>query len=220
MTLICIVIFWMFMALRPANAGMQGNLPTPVQALPKYPPVICVAPDWVTEICEDRQTPLPKSNPLRAFARERAPKVRTVLYDEPGGELSAHVARWQALAQSDDDVEIRGPCDSACTLIMGYVPTERLCFGEYASLRFHPVRDAITDTPLEKSTKWMINSYPQDIRLWIESKGGWEKMALMQMWTLSASKLWAMGYRKCEPEAAPVPWTKRDAMKNYRSQWN
>jgi len=71
MTLICIAIFIVFMALRPANAGMQGNLPTPVQALPKYPPVICVAPDWVTEICEDRQTPLPKSNPLRENGRQR-----------------------------------------------------------------------------------------------------------------------------------------------------
>jgi hypothetical protein len=40
-----------FMALRPASAGMQGNLPRPVQALPKYPPVVCVAPNWAIEVC-------------------------------------------------------------------------------------------------------------------------------------------------------------------------
>jgi hypothetical protein len=27
------------------------------------------------------------------------------------------------------------------------------------------------------------------------------------MWKLSAEELWALGYRKCEPEASPVPVT-------------
>jgi hypothetical protein len=36
---------------------MQGNLPTPVQALPKYPPVVCVAPNWAITPCRDRQQP-------------------------------------------------------------------------------------------------------------------------------------------------------------------
>jgi hypothetical protein len=33
----------------------QGKLPKPVQRLPHYPPVVCVAPNWATEPCEDRQ---------------------------------------------------------------------------------------------------------------------------------------------------------------------
>jgi len=45
----------------------QGNLPKPVQKLPAYPPVACVAPDWSVKSCGDRQTPLPHPNPLRAF---------------------------------------------------------------------------------------------------------------------------------------------------------
>jgi len=32
----------------------QGNLPKPVQKLPAYPPVVCVAPNWATEPCEAR----------------------------------------------------------------------------------------------------------------------------------------------------------------------
>ena len=71
----------------------QGNLPKPVQKLPAYPPVACVATNWTVEECEDRQTPLPKSNPLRAFARAPS-KSKTVLYDEPGGEVTAHWQRW------------------------------------------------------------------------------------------------------------------------------
>jgi hypothetical protein len=34
--------------------AQQGNLPAPVQKLPPYPPVVCVAPNWATEPCEDR----------------------------------------------------------------------------------------------------------------------------------------------------------------------
>src|SRR5262249_16863483 len=34
----------------------QGRLPKPVQKLPAYPPVVCVAPNWATESCADRRT--------------------------------------------------------------------------------------------------------------------------------------------------------------------
>jgi hypothetical protein len=58
-----------------------------------------------------------------------------VLYHEPGGIIQDHVKRFQTLAASGDDVEIRGPCVSACTLIMAFVPSDRICFGKAASLR-------------------------------------------------------------------------------------
>jgi hypothetical protein len=52
-----------------------------------------------------------------------------------------------------------------------------------------------------ETTKWMLNRYPQDIRIWIR-----------ELWTLSAAELWAMGYQKCAPEPPPVPMThKSDA---------
>jgi hypothetical protein len=118
----------------------QGNLPKPVQKLPAYPPVACVTTDWAFESCEDRQTPLPKPNPLRAFAR-RTPRLTTVLYDELGGDYWEHWRRFKALADSGDDVEIRGSCVSGCTVVMIHVPSDRLCFGEGASLQFHVARE-------------------------------------------------------------------------------
>jgi len=184
----------------------QGNLPKPVQKLPAYPPVACVALDWSIESCGDRQTPLPHPNPLRAFAR-RAPESITVLYDEPGGDYWEHWRRFKALADSGNDVEIRGSCASGCTVIMIHVPSDRLCFGEGASLQFHIARNGKTGTPdLEFTRDNMVNQYPQDIRAWIIAKGGVEKMNIQQMWKLDASELWDMGYRKCE--------------KNYLPQWN
>jgi hypothetical protein len=215
----------LFLATGAAHAiEYQGNLPKPVQKLPAYPPVVCVAPNWESEPCEDRQTPLPNPNPLRAFAR-KIPRLTTVLYYEHGGDVLEHWNRFLKLAGSGDDVEIRGACVSACTLIMAHIPSDRLCFGENASLQFHPSRSPKTGEPDISngwgSTLWMINQYPQDIRLWIQNKGGWEKMALQQMWTLDASELWRMGYRKCEvglpATLRPNPYP--DALKNYRPQW-
>jgi hypothetical protein len=53
----------------------------------------------------------------------------------------------------------------------------------------------------------MLNNYPQDIRRWIIARGGVDKMSVAQFWTLDAAELWAMGYRRCEAEAPPVPMT-------------
>jgi hypothetical protein len=53
----------------------------------------------------------------------------TVLYLEGGGFIHEHMQRWREVRQTDADIEIRGPCFSACTLIMAVVPKERLCFG-------------------------------------------------------------------------------------------
>ena len=52
-----IVAFAFFAAVPVAQAGMQGNLPAPVQKLPPYPPVVCVASNWATESCESRRPP-------------------------------------------------------------------------------------------------------------------------------------------------------------------
>src|SRR5262249_35676451 len=86
--------------------------------------------------------------------------------------------RWQALAASGDDVEIRGPCVSACTLIVAFVPTDRICFGEAASLQFH-MAGHVNQEPSIDTARWMLNQYPQDIRLWIRAKGGVEEDDLL-----------------------------------------
>jgi hypothetical protein len=163
------------------------------------------------ELCALKTKPIPKeqeetkSQPSAEPAKQAKPK--TVLYNEPGGIISDHWKRWQALALSGDDVEIRGACTSACTLIMAHIPNDRLCFGESASLQFHASRNATSGEPSISTTQWMINSYPQDIRRWIIAKGGVEKMTIEQAWTLSAPELWAMGYRRCEAEAPPALMT-------------
>src|SRR5262249_15798841 len=94
---------------------MNGKLCWPVE------PVTCLKPNGETEPCESRQIPLPQPRPSDAPASVPLPK--TVLYYEPGGIFQDHMKRWQKLAESGDDVEIRDACMSGCTLIMMHIPS-------------------------------------------------------------------------------------------------
>jgi hypothetical protein len=216
-----LVLALLLVAIRPAPA-QQGNLPKPVQSLPAYPPVRCVTVDWTVESCEWRQVQAAVEGVeavAKAWAKAAKSEIpRYVLRDEPGGEYWEHWNRFKAIADSGDLVEIRGACLSACTLVMVHVQKDHLCFGEGASLQFHVSRHAETGEPdPDFTTRMMVNQYPQDIRKWILTKGGVAKMTIAQMWTLRAADLWSMGYPKCEPEASPVPMTKKATQ--YRPRW-
>jgi hypothetical protein len=88
-------------------------------------------------------------------------------------------------------------CQSACTLVMSNVPRERICFSATGYLNFHWASVADGKIASREYTQWMIESYPADIRAWIEAKGGINKMPVWWMWKLTAPELWKMGYRKC-----------------------
>ena len=87
---------------------------------------------------------------------------------------------------------------SACTLVTAYIPKDRICFSDRAVLAFHHSWFAETGEINPKGTKWMIDSYPADIRGWIVAYGGLAKMPIgSSYWTLPAKELWEMGYRRC-----------------------
>ena len=114
-----------------------------------------------------------------------------------GGPIIENWSYWKAVGDGGAQVEIRGGCYSACTLVMSHIPKERLCFGERASLNFHLAREVNNGPRNFEATWWMITKYPKDIREWIVEKGGLYKMPYNGFWTLPAKDLWAMGYRRC-----------------------
>jgi hypothetical protein len=125
---------------------------------------------------------------------------KTVLQGEAGGKLDEHWYRFKAMNAAGVEVEVRGRCQSACTLITGVIPKSRLCFGENSLLAIHWAREGSWNGPLSyKSTQWVLDHYPDDIREWINSLGGIDKMPQVGWWVLPASTLWAMGYRRCAP---------------------
>jgi hypothetical protein len=103
---------------------------------------------------------------------------------------------WQKIGFDGGQVEVLDKCISACTILTAFIPKDRLCFGEKAFLAFHLVRDP-DGKPYPWGTQWMISKFPADIQNWINAKGGVEKMTVESFWTLPASDLWKMGYRRC-----------------------
>ena len=95
--------------------------------------------------------------------------------DDVGGRIGTYVEAYSAVRSSGDRVVIDGACLSACTLVLGIVPRERICVTSRAMLGFHaawmpgpsgkPVRSAVGTQAL-----WEI--YPPHLRRWINARGG------------------------------------------------
>src|SRR5262245_6446522 len=127
---------------------------------------------------------------------------KITLHYENGGHLGEHWDRFKLYADRNDEVELLGPCYSACTFVMSLLTRDRICFGEKASLHFHMARYSdgpYKGKPAYAATHLMYQSYPDDIRAWLDRKGGEKEMPFNEYWTLLATDLWKMGYRKCTP---------------------
>jgi hypothetical protein len=127
-----------------------------------------------------------------------------VVNNDHGGLLLEYMARWSKVAAKGGQVEVLGLCLSACTILTAYIPKDRLCFGKDGALGFHMARrgrslDDSSPDPSPETTERMIELYPAtDIRKRIMDYGGVKGMPTIGWWTLPASELWKMGYRKCK----------------------
>jgi hypothetical protein len=90
------------------------------------------------------------------------------VFDNHGGSVAAYNARWAAHARRGATVRIVGPCQSACTVLLGHIPRSRICVTSQASFGFH-----LAHLPQATATLW--HSYPADIKAWIKKHGGLQK---------------------------------------------
>jgi hypothetical protein len=122
-----------------------------------------------------------------------AATVRIV--DDPGGRIGAYVDRYQGMRSSGQMVIIDGYCASACTIVLGSVPHDRICVTSRARLGFHAAWDPgsngrkITNS---EATQSLYSMYPFEVRHWIDQRGG----LTPHMIFLSGRELAAM-YRPC-----------------------
>jgi hypothetical protein len=94
-----------------------------------------------------------------------------------GGRVDEYKARFAKVRDAGGRVIIDGICNSACTLVLGIVPMNRICVTPRASLGFHEayldkrwtmgVRVASTSGTAE-----LMSYYPQSVKDWIARKGG------------------------------------------------
>jgi hypothetical protein len=87
------------------------------------------------------------------------------VFDNHGGRVVQYTARWAELAQRGVSVRIVGPCQSACTVLLGHIPRSRICVTPQARFGFHLAR-------LPQATATLWNAYAPDIRAWINKRGG------------------------------------------------
>ena len=66
--------------------------------------------------------------------------------------------RWVGVGKSGEEVEIRGLCELACTLVMSRVPAKLICFDLNGSLAFHLSRDKLSK-PDEVPIRWKRNEF-------------------------------------------------------------
>ena len=92
------------------------------------------------------------------------------IYDDHGGQLIDYAMSISRVEQTNARVNIRGSCDSACTLYLG-IPRNQLCVAHSGSFRFHlPFGSSKSGNQL--AANYMIGSYPAWVRRWIGAQGG------------------------------------------------
>jgi len=119
--------------------------------------------------------------------------------DDRGGKIGTYIDRYQGLRSSGETVIIDGLCASACTMVLGAVPRERICVTSQAVLGFHAAWDsgangrAVTNPG---ATQMLYSLYPSSVRRWIAARGGLKS----QMIFLRGKELMSI-YRPCYLDA-------------------
>jgi hypothetical protein len=93
----------------------------------------------------------------------------------PGGEVHGFIQLFSEWRNRGDRVVIDGPCFSACAMVTGLIPPERLCVTPYAVLGFHsaytmPKKDGEPQHSSE-GTRVGWHTYPENVRALLRSKG-------------------------------------------------
>jgi hypothetical protein len=94
---------------------------------------------------------------------------------DPGGQIGSYLDQLQSLRSSGENVIIDGSCLSACTMVLGVIPRDRICVTARARLGFHAAwRPDQADRPAtdQEGTALLMNTYPQPVREWIARHGG------------------------------------------------
>jgi hypothetical protein len=118
-------------------------------------------------------TPLLASALLFACAQDSHAVVR--ISNDRGGLIQRYLDRYDELNGTGQTVVIDGLCASACTILLGKIPLDRVCVTDRANLAFHAAWDLgaggrhITN---REATRMMYSMYPAAVRSWISARGG------------------------------------------------
>jgi hypothetical protein len=92
-----------------------------------------------------------------------------------GGQIGDYLQKYRALRQSGERVEIDGVCASACTMLLGTIPQDRICVTSRAILEFHGAWDPTPwggEVANSAGDRILWSTYPARVRRWISRHGG------------------------------------------------
>ena len=94
-----------------------------------------------------------------------------------GGYVTEYKAKYERIRDRKERVIIDGICNSACTLVFGIVPMNRICVTPKASLGFHQAYydKAFTfgiKVTSSDGTNDLMSYYPDTVKDWIRRNGG------------------------------------------------
>ncbi|MDO8874730.1 MAG: hypothetical protein Q8M24_24365 [Pseudolabrys sp.] len=104
--------------------------------------------------------------------------------EDRGGQIGHYLQAFATLRSSGEKVVIDGNCLSACTLVLGLIPKNRVCATSRARFGFHAAWMPDVDgrpvtSPMGTEALW--NIYPMPVKRWINRNGGLSrKMIFMQ----------------------------------------
>jgi hypothetical protein len=110
-----------------------------------------------------------------------------------GGYIDQYKAKYARIRDAGERVVIDGTCNSACTLVLGIVPLNRVCATPRASLGFHQAYydkrwTAGVKVTSVVGTQELMAVYPPAVKRWIAHQGG----LTGQMKHLTGIDLWTI----------------------------
>jgi hypothetical protein len=98
-----------------------------------------------------------------------------IISDDIGGKMQDYTTRFRQVRDSGEPVVIAGTCISACTMVLGLVPSDRICATHNAVLGFHAAwmfDNSGKRVVSVSGTQDLMKTYPASVRAWIAQHGG------------------------------------------------
>ena len=92
-----------------------------------------------------------------------------------GGKMRDYAMHFRQVRDSGEPVVIAGTCVSACTMVLGLVPSDRICATHNAVLGFHAAwmfDNSGKRIVSASGTQDLMRTYPAPVRAWIARHGG------------------------------------------------
>jgi hypothetical protein len=111
-----------------------------------------------------------------------------------GGFVEEYKAKYSKVRDRKERVIIDGICNSACTLVLGIVPLNRICATPRASLGFHQAYydkrwTAGLRVTSVAGTDELMSYYPRPVKTWITRHGG---LTAQMKRVFNGADLWAI----------------------------